>query len=173
MYDDWTQPLIPGFNPDPSVVHADGAYYLVTSSFECLPGLPLYRSTDLATWTHIGVATRPEQVEVGGVPTFRPNISPKRTPPLRLLSAAHAAAPPWSPSSSWEMQRAFRRARPEQACHRQDPMGQGSPWMTHSSRSLSSRSTLCSQRRAGGADAPGGPWHCDDWPDQHQGRRTG
>jgi len=63
-------PLIPGFSPDPSVVLADGAYYLVTSTFEYLPGIPVYRSTDLATWTHIGnVATRPEQVSVDGVPT--------------------------------------------------------------------------------------------------------
>ena len=63
-------PLIPGFNPDPSVVAADGAYYLVTSTFEYLPGIPVYRSTDLVTWTHIGnVATRPEQVSVEDVAT--------------------------------------------------------------------------------------------------------
>ena len=58
-------PLIPGFNPDPSIVLVDGWYYLVTSTFEYLPGLPVYRSTDLVQWEHIGnVATRPEQVEL-------------------------------------------------------------------------------------------------------------
>jgi xylan 1,4-beta-xylosidase len=63
-------PLIPGFNPDPSIVLADGAYYLVTSTFEYLPGIAVYRSTDLVTWAHIGnVATRPEQVIVDDVPT--------------------------------------------------------------------------------------------------------
>jgi len=63
-------PLISGFNPDPSITLADGAYYLVTSTFEYLPGIPVYRSTDLVTWTHIGnVATRPEQVSVETVPT--------------------------------------------------------------------------------------------------------
>jgi beta-xylosidase len=63
-------PLIPGFNPDPSVVLADGVYYLVTSTFEYLPGIPVYRSTDLVTWTHIGnVATRPEQAGVDDVAT--------------------------------------------------------------------------------------------------------
>jgi len=63
-------PLIPGFNPDPSVVAVGGAYYLVTSTFEYLPGLPVYRSTDLTDWTHIGnVASRPEQACVTGVPT--------------------------------------------------------------------------------------------------------
>ena len=62
-------PLISGFNPDPSIVLADGTYYLVTSTFEYLPGIPVYRSTDLVTWTHIGnVATRPEQVSVDDVP---------------------------------------------------------------------------------------------------------
>ncbi|MGA5454743.1 family 43 glycosylhydrolase [Streptomyces umbrinus] len=56
-------PLIPGFNPDPSCILVDGTYYLVTSSFEYLPALPLYRSTDFVTWEHIGnVATRQEQV---------------------------------------------------------------------------------------------------------------
>jgi beta-xylosidase len=63
-------PLLPGFNPDPSIVRVDGTYYLVTSTFEYLPGLPVYRSTDLATWEQIGnVATRPEQVALADVPT--------------------------------------------------------------------------------------------------------
>jgi len=66
----YPNPLLPGFNPDPSVVFAGGAYYLVTSTFEYLPAIPVYRSTDLVTWAHIGnVATRPEQVEVGEVAT--------------------------------------------------------------------------------------------------------
>jgi beta-xylosidase len=63
-------PLIPGFNPDPSIVLADGAYYVVTSTFEYLPGIPVYRSHDLVEWTQIGnVATRPEQLLIGDVPT--------------------------------------------------------------------------------------------------------
>ncbi|RSM43173.1 glycoside hydrolase family 43 protein [Amycolatopsis balhimycina DSM 5908] len=62
-------PLIPGFNPDPSCVLVDGTYYLVTSSFEYLPGLPVYRSTDFVTWEHVGnVAVREEQVGVGQAP---------------------------------------------------------------------------------------------------------
>lgn len=63
-------PLIPGFNPDPSVVLVDGVYYIVTSTFEYLPGIPVYRSTDFETWERIGnVATRPEQIGVDEVPT--------------------------------------------------------------------------------------------------------
>jgi beta-xylosidase len=63
-------PLIPGFNPDPSVVAVGGVYYLVTSTFEYLPGIPVYRSTNLSEWTHIGnVVSRPEQAGVTDVPT--------------------------------------------------------------------------------------------------------
>ena len=63
-------PLIPGFNPDPSVVLADGVYYLVTSTFEYLPGIPVYCRPTWSTWTHIGnVATRPEHAAVDEVAT--------------------------------------------------------------------------------------------------------
>jgi beta-xylosidase len=63
-------PLIPGFSPDPSVVLADGVYYLVTSTFEYLPGIPVYRSTDLVTWSHSGnVVSRPDQAQVAEVTT--------------------------------------------------------------------------------------------------------
>ena len=63
-------PLIPGFNPDPSIVAIDGVYYLATSTFEYVPGIPIYRSTDLETWTRIGnVITTPEQAGLGEVPT--------------------------------------------------------------------------------------------------------
>jgi beta-xylosidase len=66
----WPNPLIPGFNPDPSIVRVDGVYYVVTSTFEYLPGIAVYRSTDLLTWTQAGnVATRPEQVGVENVRT--------------------------------------------------------------------------------------------------------
>lgn len=58
-----TTPVIPGFFPDPSICRVGDTYYLATSSFEYLPGVPLLQSTDLVTWTHIGNAlTRPEQI---------------------------------------------------------------------------------------------------------------
>ena len=82
----WPNPLVPGFNPDPSVVLVDGTYYLATSTFEYLPGLPIYRSTDLVEWTHIGnVATRPEQVEVGDVLTGRRRLGADHPSPRRGL----------------------------------------------------------------------------------------
>jgi xylan 1,4-beta-xylosidase len=63
-------PLLPGLNPDPSIVRVGADFFAVTSTFEYLPGLPVYRSTDFETWTQIGnVATRPEQLGIGDVPT--------------------------------------------------------------------------------------------------------
>ncbi|MHC6591292.1 glycoside hydrolase family 43 protein [Arthrobacter sp. C152] len=63
-------PILPGFNPDPSIVRAPGGYYVATSSFEYLPGLPIYHSDDLESWCLIGhVATREEQVQLADVPT--------------------------------------------------------------------------------------------------------
>ena len=43
----WPNPLVPGFNPDPSVCLVDGEYYLACSSFEYFPGIPIYHSSDL------------------------------------------------------------------------------------------------------------------------------
>lgn len=63
-------PLIPGFHPDPSAVRVGDAWYLATSTFEYLPGIPVHRSTDFETWELIGhVATRPGQLDVAEVPT--------------------------------------------------------------------------------------------------------
>lgn len=63
-------PLIPGFNPDPSIVYVDGTYYVVTSTFEYIPGIPVYASTDLTNWERIGnVITREEQGELAEAPT--------------------------------------------------------------------------------------------------------
>jgi xylan 1,4-beta-xylosidase len=63
-------PLIPGFNPDPSIVLVDGVYYVATSTFEYLPGIPVYSSTDFETWTQVGnVITRPEQAQLEDIAT--------------------------------------------------------------------------------------------------------
>ncbi len=50
----YQNPILPGFYPDPSIERAGRAYYLVTSSFEYFPGIPLFHSTDLVNWTQIG-----------------------------------------------------------------------------------------------------------------------
>ncbi|MFT4214303.1 MAG: family 43 glycosylhydrolase [Microbacterium sp.] len=63
-------PLVSGFHPDPSVVRVGDEWFLATSSFEYLPGIPIHRSRDFETWELIGhVATRPGQLGVETVPT--------------------------------------------------------------------------------------------------------
>ena len=52
----FANPIIPGFAADPSIVRVGDDFYLVTSSFEYFPGLPIYHSTDLVNWELIGHA---------------------------------------------------------------------------------------------------------------------
>lgn len=47
-------PVISGWASDPSVVRVGDDYWLVTSTFGFFPGVPLYHSTDLANWEHVG-----------------------------------------------------------------------------------------------------------------------
>jgi alpha-N-arabinofuranosidase len=61
-------PILPGCHPDPSVCRVGDDYYLVTSTFEYFPGLPVFHSTDLAHWECIGhVVTRPDQLDYAGI----------------------------------------------------------------------------------------------------------
>ncbi|MDT7789158.1 MAG: xylan 1,4-beta-xylosidase [Pseudonocardiales bacterium] len=56
-------PVIPGMHPDPSVCRVGEDYYLVCSSFEYFPGIPVFHSRDLVNWTQIGNALdRPSQL---------------------------------------------------------------------------------------------------------------
>jgi xylan 1,4-beta-xylosidase len=66
----YPNPLIPGFYPDPSVVKVGSDYYLATSTFEYLPGIPVFHSADLTHWEMIGhVVERPGQLASATVPT--------------------------------------------------------------------------------------------------------
>ena len=59
----YQNPIIRGFNPDPSICRVGGDYYLVTSTFEFFPGIPVYHSRDLVNWRQIGSCIdRPEQL---------------------------------------------------------------------------------------------------------------
>ncbi|KAH7385040.1 putative xylosidase/arabinosidase [Cadophora sp. MPI-SDFR-AT-0126] len=58
-------PIIPGFAPDPSIVRIGNTFFLVNSSFHLFPGLPIYASSDLQSWKHIGNAfNRPTQLSL-------------------------------------------------------------------------------------------------------------
>jgi beta-xylosidase len=63
-------PLVNGFHPDPSVVKVGDEWFLATSTFEYLPGIPIHRSRDFENWELIGhVAERAGQLAVEEVPT--------------------------------------------------------------------------------------------------------
>jgi xylan 1,4-beta-xylosidase len=51
-----TNPILPGFNPDPSIARAGDDYYIATSTFEWFPGVQIHHSRDLVNWRLI---TRP------------------------------------------------------------------------------------------------------------------
>ncbi|MFC9243870.1 glycoside hydrolase family 43 protein [Streptomyces sp. NPDC057136] len=106
-------PVIPGFHPDPSICRVGDDYYLVCSSFEYFPGIPVFHSRNLWQWTRIGnVLDRPSQLDLtprtassGGIyaPTLRhhdgrfhlivTDVSPGGG---NLLVTATDPAGPWS-----------------------------------------------------------------------------
>lgn len=64
----YCNPVLPGFYPDPSVCRVGKDFYLVTSSFEYFPGVPIFHSRDLVHWRQIGhVLDRPGQLPLAGV----------------------------------------------------------------------------------------------------------
>ena len=59
----YLNPVIPGFNPDPSICRVGNDYYVVNSTFQFFPGVPIYHSTDMVNWEQIGnVLTRESQL---------------------------------------------------------------------------------------------------------------
>jgi len=73
-------PILSGFYPDPSICRVGDDYYLVNSSFEYFPGVPIFHSKDLVHWQPIGYClTRKSQLNLdharasGGIyaPTLR------------------------------------------------------------------------------------------------------
>ncbi|KUM70579.1 glycoside hydrolase family 43 protein [Streptomyces griseorubiginosus] len=64
----FSNPVLPGSRPDPSICRVGADYYLVTSSFAYFPGLPVHHSRDLVDWTPLGhVVDRPSQVSLTGL----------------------------------------------------------------------------------------------------------
>jgi len=49
-------PILTGFNPDPSIVRVGDDYYIATSTFEWYPGVQIHHSRDLVHWR---LLTRP------------------------------------------------------------------------------------------------------------------
>ncbi|MBK3647624.1 family 43 glycosylhydrolase, partial [Streptomyces sp. MBT33] len=107
-----SNPVIPGFHPDPSICRVGEDYYLACSSFEYFPGVPVFHSRDLVHWTQIGNALdRPGQLRLpldspssGGIyaPTLRHHdgrfwlIVTNVSADGNLLVTATDPAGPWS-----------------------------------------------------------------------------
>ena len=45
----YKNPIISGYNPDPSICRVEEDYYIVNSSFEYFPGVPVYHSKNAAS----------------------------------------------------------------------------------------------------------------------------
>lgn len=61
-------PVLPGFNPDPSICRVNDDYYMVTSSFTWYPGIPIYHSKDLVNWEIAGHGiSRPDMIDMNGL----------------------------------------------------------------------------------------------------------
>ena len=61
-------PVLPGFHADPSVCRAGNDFYLVNSTFQYYPGVPVFHSKDLIHWEQVGAClTRESQVRIEGM----------------------------------------------------------------------------------------------------------
>ncbi|MDL4840280.1 glycoside hydrolase family 43 protein [Aquibacillus rhizosphaerae] len=70
-------PIIPGFYPDPSICRVGEDYYVVTSTFEYFPGVPIFHSKDLVNWRQIGhVLDRPSQLNLDETPCSKGIYAP-------------------------------------------------------------------------------------------------
>ena len=64
---EYRNPVIPGYHPDPSVCRVGDTFYLVNSSFQYFPGVPIFQSKDMVHWQQIGnVLDRKSQVNLEG-----------------------------------------------------------------------------------------------------------
>jgi xylan 1,4-beta-xylosidase len=62
-------PILKGFNPDPSIVRVGDDYFIATSTFEWFPGVQIHHSRDLVHWRLLTrPLTRPSQLNMLGDP---------------------------------------------------------------------------------------------------------
>ena len=63
-----SNPILPGFYPDPSICKKDDYYYIATSSFQWCPGIPIHRSKDLRNWEFVSHAlTKTSQADLSRI----------------------------------------------------------------------------------------------------------
>lgn len=75
--DEYQNPILAGYYPDPSITRAGDDYYLVHSTFCHFPGIPVFHSRDLVNWTQIGsVIDRPGMLDFDGLGLSRGVFAP-------------------------------------------------------------------------------------------------
>lgn len=68
---EFRNPVIPGYHPDPSICRVGDTFYLVNSSFQYFPGVPLSESKDLVHWRHTAnVLTDDAQLPLTGASSW-------------------------------------------------------------------------------------------------------
>ncbi|KAH8883534.1 beta-xylosidase [Thozetella sp. PMI_491] len=66
----YANPVLPGFYPDPSCILVGDTFYMINSSFQFFPGLPIHTSKDLVNWELAGHAIcRPGQLSLNAAIT--------------------------------------------------------------------------------------------------------
>ncbi|MCQ2974057.1 MAG: glycoside hydrolase family 43 protein [Bacteroidales bacterium] len=64
----YRNPILPGFHADPSVCRNGDDFYLVNSTFQYFPGVPVFHSKDLIHWEQIGnCLSRQSQLDLSGL----------------------------------------------------------------------------------------------------------
>jgi alpha-N-arabinofuranosidase len=74
---EYINPILAGFYPDPSIARAGDDFYLINSTFAYFPGIPIFHSKDLVNWTQIGSAIdRPSQLKFDSLGVSRGVFAP-------------------------------------------------------------------------------------------------
>ena len=99
-------PVLSGFYPDPSICRVGSDYYLVTTTMEYFPGIPIFTSRDLVNWRQLGhCLTRDSQLKY-------------------LANAPGSTLPPYQPSRRRLLPHQHQRRREGQFLrHRQQSRG--------------------------------------------------
>ena len=77
----FNNPILSGFYPDPSICRVGDDYYMVNSSFEWFPGMPIHHSKDLVNWELVNYSCGPLLYKTGIVRAYgsiATNISQKQ-----------------------------------------------------------------------------------------------
>lgn len=77
---EYFNPVLSGFHPDPSICRRGGDYFLVNSTFTFYPAIPVWHSRDLVNWRRVGYAVdRPSQLALDSLRfnrgVYAPDIS--------------------------------------------------------------------------------------------------